>query len=257
MCTVSFIPNSCGYYLAMNRDERLMRPAGLPPRVFEDGSRRVMYPREPSGGTWIALNDSGVFLALINWHRVDRWPAAEVVSRGEIVKSLATGGSLGEITEKLRGLPLQRIRPFRLIAGVPGKELIAEYGWDLQKLAMQIHDWTPRHWFSSGYDEEKAELERTRVCQDAWQQDSAGSIEWVRNLHSLHLPERGPFSICMHQPVAETVSYTEISLLNEAATMRYKPGSPCLPGRIYETTLFIGQGVGHLSGSQTDSSFSA
>ena len=251
MCTVSFIPNSRGFYLAMNRDERLMRPTGLPPRVFEDGGRRVMYPREPSGGTWIALNDSGVFQALINWHRVDRRPAGRVVSRGEVARTAAAGTSLEEIAEKLRRLPLQRIRPFRFIAGVPGEGLIAEYRWDLQELAMQIHDWTPRHWFSSGYDEEKAEHERARVCQDAWQQDSAGSIEWLRNLHSLHLPERGPFSICMHQPVAGTVSYTEVSLLNQAATMRYKPGSPCLPGRIYETTLFVGQGVGNLGGSQT------
>ena len=241
MCTVSFLPHDHGFHLAMNRDEHLARVPGLPPQVFEVGGRRVLYPREPSGGAWIALNDRGICLALINWHRVDRWPIEEVVSRGEVVKTLAATSSFEELSEKLHGLRLERFRPFRLIACVPGERLVAENRWNLQELSVQTYGWTSRHWFSSGYDEEKAEHERTRVCEDAWRQDSAGSLEWLRNLHSLHLPERGPFSICMHQPVAETVSYTEISLLNQQATMRYKPGSPCVPGRVYARSLQVNQ----------------
>src|SRR5205809_6710573 len=70
MCTVSFLPNRHGFYLAMNRDEKRDRFAALPPEIVEFENHRVLFPREPTGGTWISANDAGVCLALINWHRI-------------------------------------------------------------------------------------------------------------------------------------------------------------------------------------------
>jgi hypothetical protein len=221
----------------MNRDELLIRPTALPPQVFERSGRRILYPREPTGGTWIAVNDSGVWLTLINWHRVDRLPVGEIISRGEVPKALAESDSIQEIAVKLNRLSLGRIRPFRLIAGEPGEKQVAEYGWDLEQLRVQKHDWKPHHWFSSGYDEKQAEYQRAQVCEAAWHQPSAGSLEWLRDLHRSHLPERGPFSICMHQPVAESVSYTEVRVFDGVARMRYQSGSPCAGGKIYEAVM--------------------
>ena len=70
MCTVSFLPSPQGFYLAMNRDEKRDRFAALPPEIVEFENHRVLFPREPTGGTWISANDAGVCLALINWHRI-------------------------------------------------------------------------------------------------------------------------------------------------------------------------------------------
>jgi len=50
----------------MNRDEKLTRPTGLPPKKRMVNGRAVISPSEPGGGTWIALNDHGATLALIN-----------------------------------------------------------------------------------------------------------------------------------------------------------------------------------------------
>src|SRR6266567_2239609 len=80
MCTVSFLPNSQGFYLVMNRDEKRDRLAALPPEVIELECHRAIFPWEPTGGTWIAANDAGVCLALVNWHRV-----AEPASRGQLL----------------------------------------------------------------------------------------------------------------------------------------------------------------------------
>jgi hypothetical protein len=239
MCTVSFIPNARGFYLAMNRDELLTRPTALPPRIFKTGGCHVLCPREPTGGTWFTINDAGVCLALINWHRVDRLPVEEVISRGEVVRALAGSNSLKHIHAGLNGLKLERIRPFRLIVCVPAERRIAEYRWNLIELSVQSHAWQPYHWFSSGYDENRAESERAQVCQAAWHQPTAGSIEWLRDLHRSHLPEPGPFSICMHQARAETVSYTEVSVFGGVVTMRYQSGSPCAGGEICEKTLVL------------------
>jgi hypothetical protein len=239
MCTVSFIPNSRGFSLAMNRDELLTRPTALPPRVFESNGCRSVFPREPTGGTWIVVNDAGVWLTLLNWHRFDRLPVGEIVSRGQVPKALAESDSIREITIKLNRLSLNRIRPFRLIACEPGEKQLVEYGWDLEQLRVQKHDWKPNHWFSSGHDEKQAEYQRAQICQAASHQPSVGTLDWLRDLHRSHLPERGPFSICMHQPVAETVSYTEVSVSDRVAVMRYQPGSPCAGGKIYESTLAL------------------
>ncbi|HEU0273430.1 MAG TPA: NRDE family protein, partial [Candidatus Udaeobacter sp.] len=83
MCTISFLPHTNGFYLAMNRDEKVDRCAALSPKIVDLESRRAVFPSEPSGGTWISANEAGVCLALINWHRVRRQPKNDVVSRGE------------------------------------------------------------------------------------------------------------------------------------------------------------------------------
>ena len=240
MCTVSFIPNAQGFYLAMNRDELLTRVAGLPPSVFEKNGCRAIYPREPSGGTWIAVNEHGICLTIVNWHRVECIPPGSLVSRGEVVKALASVESLGDVEERLRDLPLAHMRPFRLFAIASHERSVTEYRWDVHRLQNHHHSWTRCHWFSSGYDEPMAERVRVRVCKKAWREPGAGGLEWLRDLHATHLPEPGPFSICMHEAVAETVSYTEIAVRDDEMKMRYQPGAPCLNAAVYEATLRAG-----------------
>ena len=70
----------------MNRDEKRIRVAALPPEVFAYGNRRAIYPREPNGGTWLAANDAGLCLALVNWHTIKREPDGEPESRGRIIQ---------------------------------------------------------------------------------------------------------------------------------------------------------------------------
>lgn len=240
MCTVSFIPNAQGFYLAMNRDELLTRVAGLPPCVFELDGYRAIYPREPSGGTWIAVNERGICLTIMNWHRVECIPPGSLVSRGEVVKALALAGSLSAVEERLQDLPLAHMRPFRLFAIASQEQSVTEYRWDVRHLQNQRHSWIRRHWFSSGYDEPMAERVRAQACKKAWREPDAGSPRWLRELHATHLPEPGPFSICMHEAVAETVSYTEVAVRDDEIKMCYQPGAPCSSGTVYETTLRAG-----------------
>ena len=52
--------------LAANRDEFLDRPAEKP-TLRQSGSRTVLAPRDlRAGGTWLGLNDAGLFAALTN-----------------------------------------------------------------------------------------------------------------------------------------------------------------------------------------------
>src|SRR6266496_3368846 len=289
MCTVSFLPSPQGFYLAMNRDEKRDRFAALPPEIVEFENHRVLFPREPTGGTWISANDAGVCLALINWHRIaepafggqllpkkgnrpdaiearSSWatqpvettgcpsgakrvepePNNGVRSRGEVIRKLAGISTSDEISTAVKKLPLRKLRPFRLIAISRAETRVTEWRWNLERLTLRDHEWQRQHWFSSGFDEPRAEGERAKVCasfvagggdpgkgESSPPRERAGvnaagySLRWLRQLHRSHAPACGPFSICMHRPDAATVSYTEIAVRDRQVMMRYRAGPAC------------------------------
>lgn len=227
MCTVSFFPSPRGFYLAMNRDEKRDRFAALPPKIVEFENHRVLFPREPTGGTWISANDAGVCLALINWHRIKREPNNGVRTRGEVIRKLAGISTSDEISAAVKKLALRKLRPFRLIAIVSSENRVIEWRWNLNRLSIRKHSWEPHHWFSSSFDEATAEATRARVCAALQDESAKQDVKWLRRLHRSHEPERGPFSICMHRPDAATVSYTEVAVSGRSVVMCYKHGPPC------------------------------
>src|SRR6266567_3905714 len=239
MCTVSFLPSPQGFYLAMNRDEQRDRFSALPPEIVEFENHRVLFPREPTGGTWISANDSGVCLALINWHRIKREPNNGVHSRGEVIRKLVGIATSDEISTAVKKLPLRKLRPFRLIGIVSAENRVIEWRWNLNRLSVRKHSWESRHWFSSSFDEATAETERTRVCAAQPKESAKRDVKWLRRLHRSHEPERGPFSICMHRPDAATVSYTEVAVSKRRATMRYKSGPCCSNKAIATKTISL------------------
>ena len=232
MCTVTFIARKRGYCLGMNRDEKLTRPTGLPPKKRNVNGCAVLCPSEPGGGTWITLNESGTCFALINWYsiaqRVDRNP----VSRGEVVNSVSAVVLPDLADAVLAKLPLNEINPFRLIGIFPAYGEITEWCWDLKQLVRKNHQWKTQQWISSGFDEPTAQRIRSRTFQQAQRQKSAGSVDWLRRLHRSHSPQTGPFSTCMHRADAATVSYAEVIVSQHEASMSYHASAPCL-GSIY------------------------
>lgn len=224
MCTVSFLPTADGFRLAMNRDEKRNRVSAQPPRLAIFGATRALLPREPNGGTWIAVNEVGICFALINWHTVEREPRAAVESRGLVVEALASVPRIAAVPPILRGLPLPSLRPFRLIAIAAAEKRVVAWHWDLRQLRRRECGWKLRHWFSSGFDEPQAELVRATVCAAL---RAAPDPAALRRLHRSHAPERGPFSICMHRADAATVSYTEVVVAPRKVMMRYQSGAPC------------------------------
>src|SRR3954470_7859101 len=113
MCTVTFIARKRGYYLGMNRDEKLTRPTAMLPRKTRSYGCTVISPSEPGGGTWIAVNDHGATLALINWYSIAARVARNAVSRGQVVNSASATFSSDSTDAALHELPLHRINPFR------------------------------------------------------------------------------------------------------------------------------------------------
>lgn len=227
MCTVTFMPRRTGYCLAMNRDEKRTRATGLPPALRKHDGRQVVYPSEPDGGTWIALNDEGVTFALINWYSIPSRITSNIVSRGLIIPSLCGADSEMLADEVLATLRLTRIKPFRLIGMFPATQEIVEWRWDSRQLSRKYHRWRARQWISSGFDEPTAQKIRSRTFRLTKAQRSFGTIAWLRRLHRSHSPHSGPFSTCMHRDDACTVSYTEVEVVRRSSGMRHICGAPC------------------------------
>ena len=227
MCTVSFLARRRGYALAMNRDEKLTRAIGLPPSRKSLNGITVVSPSEPGGGTWIALNDSGVAFTIINWYSIRAQVKSNPVSRGQVVNAVSTAFTPDFAAATLAQLPLRQINPFRLIGIFPAMCEIIECRWDLKKLSRKDHPWRVRQWISSGFDERAAQRIRHETFRHALKQKSAGTLDWLRRLHRSHAPESGPFATCMHRADAATVSYSEVVVASHLATMRHTIFAPC------------------------------
>jgi hypothetical protein len=225
MCTVTFLPRGHAYLLAMNRDERLTREAALAPQENTVEGVVALYPREASGGTWIAANEFGVTLALLNRNSED--PGAACTSRGTLIPRLIALETAREVGESLAAADLNQVVAFRLIGVFPGEQCVAEWRWSGSGFRALTRPWRARHWFSCGISDTTATRERGRQCRRAWRASDAASIEWLRELHASHGQAAGAFSVCMHRADAATVSYTEVGWDSQELVIAYSAGPPC------------------------------
>jgi hypothetical protein len=237
MCSVTFVPRADGFVLAMNRDELILRGPALPPEVHSRGRLAVLSPREPSGGTWIGMNNAGMAFSLINWHSQRDRISDNTISRGEVVRALLSARSSRSAASILRKLPVERMNPFRVMTISLCERSLLEWRSGNDALEVISLRWARHHWFSSGFDEAKANQIRRQVCLQI--SDDSLDVSALRQLHRSHVPEAGAFSLCMHREDASTVSYTEISVHDHTASMYYIAGSPCSHARRFNEVLTL------------------
>jgi hypothetical protein len=228
MCTLSFVPKRAGYAVGMNRDELRLRPRALFPRIYERDQVMAAYPSEPEGGTWIAVNSSGVLLALLNWNLHSPGNAASKQrSRGEVIPELIFQRSLESAKAVLDRRRLGGVLPFRLVGVDPQTQSVREWRWDGGTVEMLRFPWMRRHWFSSSLSDSVAQEQRGATCRVASVTGNAEDSDWLAELHRSHRPTAGAYSLCVHRPDAATVSYAEVVYGKHYISMHYIDGSPC------------------------------
>jgi len=226
MCTVTFIPRDSGFYVAMNRDERIARPSANPPAMFRHRSVESVYPVDSAGGTWIGANQMGVAFALLNWNdaRVLREKSR---TRGVVIPALVTSDCSRAAESELYQLNLDAILPFRLVGFFPSEGCVTEWFWDQRSIEQRSFAWTRRQWCSSSLSDATATFTRKRAFEQKLAGDHAVSLTWLRQLHSSHDDGNRPFSHCVHREHVKTVSYTELVCSDQRIECNYLAGSPC------------------------------
>lgn len=223
MCTLSFLPNKDGYIVSMNRDENLSRQPGALPEIRDFGGLKAICPLDVEGGTWISVTETGITWALLN--RNPTWQVEKRRSRGEIILRAVRSETTG--MEILEPELLQAVLPFRLVRIEEARHSISEGVWDGRKMVFLAYPWQVNNWFSSGQSDELASQIRGNTFAESQHDKDWGTVEWLRRMHRSHAPERGAFSICVHRPDAQTVSYSEIRVSEDVVTMNYSAGPPC------------------------------
>lgn len=116
MCTL-IVLHSCfddvPLVVAANRDEFHGRPAEGP-ALTRSGERHVVAPRDvEAGGTWLGMNDAGLFAAITNRPTGEKNPGHR--SRGLVVMDALAESTARAATASLMQLPASSYNPFNVV----------------------------------------------------------------------------------------------------------------------------------------------
>jgi len=226
MCTLSWLPNQGGYSLFFNRDESRLRGPEIPVAVHRWDEVSIVAPLDSDqGGTWIAANEFGVTVAVLNRYGPEMGRMTTRTSRGQLVRSLATSSSLGVVRKRLAATTLPDYQPFTLATTTPESPVYL-MEWDGEQLEERAVELPGLAAISSGYSREAEAARRETLSQI--QAGGPLTPDVLEAFHRSHLPVRGPLSPCMHRDEAETRSFCRVDVTRESVEIRHVLGSPCI-----------------------------
>ncbi len=239
MCTLTIFyseTDTTRFRVGFSRDELRRRPIALPPQVYTAGNSEAIYPLDPQGkGTWLAVNNHGFVLALLNRNRLaGDWKEYYFQerpwrSRGTVIPQLVTLDDMEKIRLTVQNLPLDNYMPFRLI--VIHREGLMHIQHDSEGLQVQrsnLKENTPLLYASSGLGDGLAEEYRKIKLSEYLKLKSHEPPEVIQDqFHMQRETERPHLSVCMERHDAHTVSYSWLEVTEKSAHFSYTDGAPC------------------------------
>lgn len=230
MCTVSVIAtigSSPGLRIVCNRDEQRSRPPARPPRWHElpSGARGVWPTDSKAGGTWLAVAEHGLVLALLNYNPRHGLPTPLFPprqSRGLIIPTLIGRERIGDVARLLHKMDFTLFPGFRLIGidppgrGHGGYAPMLEATWNGRGLAVARHEPGPACFTSSGLGDHRVaprlELFRRVVLE------AGATAEAQDEFHAHVWPAQPEISVMMAREDARTVSVSRIEVARSGGT---------------------------------------
>ena len=221
MCTVTVIRHADGgLRLVSSRDELRRRPASLSPETYAMGGARVLMPRDAqAGGTWIAANDRGVVMTMLNFNQ-GRAAVSGSVSRGSVIPEAIQAARGSEAIEIAAAMHHEEMAPFRLV--VAHASDLYEARWSGRSFDVIEHAIDERGvcgavgtacFASSGLGD--ALVEPRLDLWASWTQEQAISSELQDAFHDHQWPDRPEISVRMEREAARTVSVTAVDVRPE------------------------------------------
>lgn len=240
MCTVTWLLQKNGYQIFFNRDELKTRRIAHPPAMGKLNGVNYIAPTDAdAGGSWLGVNQFGLSLGLLNYYhgRMNHSdPAKEYISRGLLLTSLVDSTTQSEVIQHLNRLDLHNYRPFILVIWEPGKT-VAACTWDHSRETVQIEKNAILPLTSSSFNAGQVIGDRRVLFQKLASDYHKMDTDFLFSFHQSHLPEAGPYSVCMHREDAHTVSFSRIIVTPEKIEFHYTPGSPCQNTALPPVTL--------------------
>lgn len=227
MCTVSWVEDREGLHIFCNRDEMRKREPASSPATGEQEGVTFLAPRDGrAGGTWIAANERGLAVCLLNHYNPDADGAGPFPSRGQLVLSLMSCNTLDEVRARLNVAYVQDYRPCILLIFQRGVA-VDRFIWDRVTLQHEVMSrMEPQT--SSSFMTQPVITSRISYWRNLVRQNNGlVSRELLDAFHASHHPSKGAYSVCMHRPDAHTVSYTRVRLGHDEVQMSYQEKAPC------------------------------
>lgn len=229
MCTVTWLWEPERFTLLFNRDEQRTRPLADPPRVLDVNGHAILAPRDgQAGGTWLAANQQGLVVCLLNYYERDTGgvsrPVGTPESRGLLVLEAASGSNLAALTETLAGRSLSRVRPFHLLAFDTRTSGGRYWLWDGVDVQVEEIDDALCPVTTSSYASQAVVAYR-RSLLHSWMDLAGGalSVDAMERYHHSRHEEADAYSVFMSRPDAQTVSVTRVEVVRDEVRMRYQP----------------------------------
>lgn len=220
MCTVSFVPTPNGIIITSNRDEDSRRSA-IPPVLEKYDGFELAYPKDPkSGGTWIAIKNTGTVGVLLNGAFENHIKKPHYAySRGLILLKILKANNREKAFDEL---DLTNIENFTLVLYV-AKKLIS-YVWDGETKHKEIKNQSiPHIWSSATLYPKNIRLEREKWFSH-WLTNSKNFLQSdVIDFHKNAGKDDVENSLVMKRiNHLQTVSITSVEISATAINMRHE-----------------------------------
>ncbi len=212
-----YLPGKSGSTLISNRDESPERKHARKPALIAQAHLSFLAPIDPEGGgTWIAANEIGEVLILLNGGFVFHQPGLGGYrkSRGLIVTEMIGSGVLEKQWSEIE---LDRIEPFTLVIFSGGQLLHAV--WDGSEKHIFQKDSSQGHiWSSATLYEPQAIITKQKVFFEAYAKHSE-TKELLSYLSDFRDSKEGFF--IARPGMVDTLSTTIIDLQKTETSMAY------------------------------------
>ena len=225
MCTMTWFVSSAGYELFFNRDERISRSRAAPPSVQTINGIDYISPTDTdAGGTWIAVNNRGITVCLLNHYEFQQIASYKAwTSRGEIVRSFANTVDIDVAEQRFKSLNLENYRAFRMfLIDSRGNNRLCV--WDGHQSRVEREVSTPKS--SSSVSAKEVKTLRRTLFSESGVATSKSRQDFI-NYHASHQPTKSQESVCMHRADANTVSFSHVSVGQKIISFAYADGPPC------------------------------
>ena len=225
MCTVTWSADPDGYCVFFNRDEKLTRAVAEPPRIRDSRGVRFAAPIDADGGgTWIATNEFGLTVGLLNAYPAPG-AATGAESRGKIPIEVAGSRSLEDLARRMSRMDLSRFSPFHLLALEPGRAAWL-FGWSGSEIALDDQADRRMPLTSSSFESAAVAASRRAAFRNCIGERTAIPRTLLERFHASHDPAPSAHSVCMHRPDARTVSFSRVTVSRIADPRRLLAGLP-------------------------------
>jgi hypothetical protein len=221
---VTWLREAEGFTLLFSRDELLTRPAALGPVVHCRHGLGILAPIDPEGGgTWLAVNQSGLALGLVNGG-----PPLEpraYRSRGLLVLDLSTSRTSADLAHHLRSADLAPFRPFTLLALDPHNPTLVAH-WN--GTSLDLHDGEGEAILCSApHEHEELEPARAASLRHFMTRAASPTAADLARFHESHAAPPDSRPPCLHGDRSRTVSLSTIHVTPRTISLHYRPGFPC------------------------------